>query len=188
MLEGNGNGAQIQICFPPVHRSTTSEIWHYPVLKMKPVWGGGGDQTNWICPGVHFSHKEVKQQADPRLWQPVKGEDQVEISEVWLFMLAQGTITSPWDFYRGKLVMFEVFNHFLPMFTLVLNLLCNVYIALSRVESQFSFRCGHSPLHFKQTPCSCLLPNSFFSQLLKMGRFDGRSRVALYPAIFVLRK
>lgn len=49
MLEGNGNGAQIQICLTPVHRSITSEIWYYPLLERRPARG-----KRRTCPGDHF--------------------------------------------------------------------------------------------------------------------------------------
>lgn len=143
-----------------------------------------GEETN-LSWGP-FSHKEVRQQADPGLWQPVKGEDQVERSEVWLFMLIQCTITYPWHFYRGKLVMFEVFNHFLLVFSLVLNILFNVYIALSPVESQFPFHCGHSPLHFKQTPYAHVfwLIISFPSSWKWIVSMGGQGLLCIQPYLF----
>lgn len=181
ILEGNGNRAQIQICLTPVHRSVTSEVWHYPLLKMRPAQGKRLN-LSW----APSSRKEVRQQADPRLWQPVEGELQVEISEVWLFMLIQCTITCPWDFYRGPLVMFEVFNHFLLMFSLVLNILCNVYITLSPVESQFPFYCGHSPLPFKHTPsahafCQIISFPSSWKRIVLIG---GQGLLCIEPYLF----
>lgn len=80
--------------------SLTSDIWCYSLLKERPAQG---KRLNLPC--GPFSYNEVKRQADPKLWQPVKAEDQVQITEIWLFMCVQCAITHTWDFYRGKLIM-----------------------------------------------------------------------------------
>ena len=79
--------------------------------------------------------KEVRQEADPRLWWPVKAEDLIGVSEVWLFVLIQCTIAHTWAFYRGKLVMNQISNLFLLMHSIVLKLLKYEYVTFASGKS-----------------------------------------------------
>lgn len=79
--------------------------------------------------------KEVGREADSRLPQQVKAEALVGLSEVWLSVLIQGTISHTWNLYRETFVINQAFNPFLLKLSLVLSPLQNECIIVLSVES-----------------------------------------------------